>query len=53
PLDLGHMDKECSHCHALYWIDERQEASFLSNSSWEPCCKRGSVQLRCLTHLNT
>ncbi|ORE12512.1 hypothetical protein BCV71DRAFT_280927 [Rhizopus microsporus] len=55
PLDLGRMDKECSHCHALHWIDERQKTSSLSNSSWESCCKRGSVQLlsSCLTHLNT
>ncbi|ORE18165.1 hypothetical protein BCV71DRAFT_180179, partial [Rhizopus microsporus] len=23
PLDLGRIDKECSHCHVLHWIDER------------------------------
>ena len=34
-LDLGRMDKECLHCHALHWIDERQETSFFSNTSWE------------------
>ncbi|ORE12542.1 hypothetical protein BCV71DRAFT_240043, partial [Rhizopus microsporus] len=45
-LDLGRMDKECSHCHALHWIDERQEALSLRNPSWESCCKRGSVQLQ-------
>ncbi|ORE22587.1 hypothetical protein BCV71DRAFT_247426 [Rhizopus microsporus] len=44
PLVLGHIDKECSHCHALYWIDERQETSSLSNSNWELCCNQGSVQ---------
>ena len=32
PLDLGCMDKECSHCHALHWIDERQETSSLKKS---------------------
>ena len=42
------MDKECSHCHALYWIDERQKTSSLRNPSWESCCKRGSVQLQLL-----
>ncbi|CEG72551.1 hypothetical protein RMATCC62417_08094 [Rhizopus microsporus] len=42
------MDKECPHCHALHWIDERQETSSLSNPSWESCCKRGSVQLQLL-----
>ncbi|ORE15835.1 hypothetical protein BCV71DRAFT_273154 [Rhizopus microsporus] len=48
PLDLGRMDKECSHCHALHWIDERQEISSLRSPSWESCCKRGSVQLQFL-----
>ena len=42
------MDKECSHCHALHWIDERQEISSLRSPSWESCCKRGSVQLQLL-----
>ncbi|CEI88694.1 hypothetical protein RMCBS344292_03074 [Rhizopus microsporus] len=42
------MDKECPHCHALHWIDERQETSSLRNPSWESCCKRGSVQLQLL-----
>ena len=42
------MDKECPHCHALHWIDERQETSSLSNPSWESCCKQGSVQLQLL-----
>ncbi|CEG83054.1 hypothetical protein RMATCC62417_17030 [Rhizopus microsporus] len=49
PLDLGRMDKERPHCHALHWIDERQEISSLSNPSWESCRKRGSVQLQLLT----
>ncbi|CEG62921.1 hypothetical protein RMATCC62417_00154 [Rhizopus microsporus] len=40
------MDKECRNCHALHWIDERQETSSLRNPSWESCCKRGSVQLQ-------
>ncbi|CEI87497.1 hypothetical protein RMCBS344292_01908 [Rhizopus microsporus] len=44
PLDLGCMNRECSHCHALHWINERQETSSLSNPSWESCCKRGSIQ---------
>jgi hypothetical protein len=48
PLNLGRMDKECPHCHALHWIDERQETSSLRNPSWESCCKRGSVQLQLL-----
>ncbi|ORE00884.1 hypothetical protein BCV72DRAFT_180820, partial [Rhizopus microsporus var. microsporus] len=48
PLDLGRMDKECSHCHALHWIDERQEASSMRNPSWESCCKQGSAQLQLL-----
>ncbi|CEJ00975.1 hypothetical protein RMCBS344292_15014 [Rhizopus microsporus] len=39
PLDLGRMDKECPHYHALHWIDEKQETSSLSNPSWESCCK--------------
>jgi hypothetical protein len=42
------MDKECPHCHALHWIDERQETSSLRNPSWESCCKQGSVQLQLL-----
>ncbi|ORE00847.1 hypothetical protein BCV72DRAFT_283125, partial [Rhizopus microsporus var. microsporus] len=48
PLDLGRMDKECSHCHALRWIDERQETSSMRNPSWESCCKQGPVQLQLL-----
>ncbi|KAG1225323.1 hypothetical protein G6F67_009332 [Rhizopus microsporus] len=32
-LVLGRMDKECSHCHALHWIDERQETSSLRSPS--------------------
>ncbi|CEI97782.1 hypothetical protein RMCBS344292_11908 [Rhizopus microsporus] len=31
PLNLGRMDKECPHCHALHWIDERQETSSMRN----------------------
>jgi hypothetical protein len=42
------MDKECPHCHALHWIDERQEISLMKNPSWKSCCKRGSVQLQLL-----
>ncbi|CEI88364.1 hypothetical protein RMCBS344292_02755 [Rhizopus microsporus] len=45
PLVLGRMDKEYTHCHALHWIDERQETSSLRNPSWESCCKQGTVQL--------
>ncbi|KAG1176723.1 hypothetical protein G6F70_003091 [Rhizopus microsporus] len=48
PLALGRMDKECPHCHALHWIDERQETLSLSNPSWESYRKRGSVQLQLL-----
>ncbi|CEG67144.1 hypothetical protein RMATCC62417_03612 [Rhizopus microsporus] len=48
PLDLGCMDKECSHCHALRWFDERQEISSMRNPTWESCCKQGSVQLQLL-----
>jgi hypothetical protein len=47
-LDLGRMDKECPHCHALRWIDERQETSSLGNPSRESCRKQGSVQLQLL-----
>ncbi|PHZ10815.1 uncharacterized protein RHIMIDRAFT_238957 [Rhizopus microsporus ATCC 52813] len=50
-LDLGRMDKECSHCHALHWIDERQETSSMRYPSWESCCKQGSVQLQLLPDL--
>ena len=46
PLNLGRMDKECLHCHALYWIDERQEISSMRNPTWESCCKQGSVYLQ-------
>ncbi|ORE16000.1 hypothetical protein BCV71DRAFT_272768 [Rhizopus microsporus] len=42
---------ECPHYHALHWIDERQETSFLSNPSWESCCKRRLVQLQLLLDL--
>ncbi|CEJ05039.1 hypothetical protein RMCBS344292_18987 [Rhizopus microsporus] len=49
PLVLGHMDKECLHCHALHWIDETQNTSSLRNPSWESCCKQGSVQLQLLS----
>ncbi|ORE11871.1 hypothetical protein BCV72DRAFT_318045 [Rhizopus microsporus var. microsporus] len=49
PLDLGRMDKECSHCHALHWTDERQETSSMRNPSWESCCKQRSVQLQLLS----
>jgi hypothetical protein len=48
PLDLGRMDKKCPHCHALHWIDERQDTSSMRNPSWESCCKWGSVQLQLL-----
>ncbi|CAO3676925.1 hypothetical protein G6F70_008468 [Rhizopus microsporus] len=46
-LDLGRVDKECSHYHALHWIDERQKTS-LRSPSWESCCKRGSIQMQLL-----
>ncbi|PHZ18030.1 uncharacterized protein RHIMIDRAFT_222282 [Rhizopus microsporus ATCC 52813] len=42
------MDKECPHCHALHWINERQEISPIRNPSWESCFKQGSVQLQLL-----
>ncbi|PHZ14265.1 uncharacterized protein RHIMIDRAFT_278646 [Rhizopus microsporus ATCC 52813] len=42
------MDKEWPRCHALDWIDEKQEISSLSNPSWESCCKRGLAQLQLL-----
>ncbi|ORE16689.1 hypothetical protein BCV71DRAFT_265417 [Rhizopus microsporus] len=48
PLDLGRMDKECPHCYALHWIDERQEISLMRNPTWESCCKQGSIQLQLL-----
>ncbi|ORE15182.1 hypothetical protein BCV71DRAFT_274273 [Rhizopus microsporus] len=45
PLGFGCMDKECTHCYSLHWIDERQETPSLRNPSWKSCCKQGSVQL--------
>ncbi|CEG66273.1 hypothetical protein RMATCC62417_02883 [Rhizopus microsporus] len=35
PLNHGRMDKECPHCHALHWIDERQETSSMRNPNWK------------------
>ncbi|ORE02928.1 hypothetical protein BCV72DRAFT_316627 [Rhizopus microsporus var. microsporus] len=48
PLKFGCMGKECSCCHTLNWIDERQEASSMRNPSRESYCKQGSVQLQLL-----
>ncbi|KAG1178386.1 hypothetical protein G6F70_000108 [Rhizopus microsporus] len=48
PLDLGRMDKECSHCHALHWFNETQDTSSMRNPTWESCCKQGLVQLQLL-----
>ncbi|KAG1168559.1 hypothetical protein G6F70_009049 [Rhizopus microsporus] len=42
------MNKDCSSCHVLHWIDERQESSSLRNLCCVPCCKRESVQLQFL-----
>ncbi|CEI99890.1 hypothetical protein RMCBS344292_13966 [Rhizopus microsporus] len=42
------MDKKCSHCHALHWIDERQEISSMRNPTWESRCKQESVQMQLL-----
>ncbi|CEG76449.1 hypothetical protein RMATCC62417_11345 [Rhizopus microsporus] len=33
PLEPKRMDKECPNCHALHWIDERQQNSSQSNLS--------------------
>ncbi|CEG70247.1 hypothetical protein RMATCC62417_06179 [Rhizopus microsporus] len=39
------MDNECLHCHALHWIDERQDTSSMRNPTWESCSKQGTLQL--------
>ncbi|CAG8471814.1 19261_t:CDS:2 [Racocetra fulgida] len=42
--ELGSMNVECSHCYALYWIDEKVAGSVF-NPVFSTCCVNGKVQL--------
>ena len=40
PLVLGNMNILCSYCHALHWINEKVQASTLSEPIFTICCLR-------------
>ncbi|CAG8621109.1 13393_t:CDS:2, partial [Ambispora leptoticha] len=42
---LGRMDKECSYCGALHWLDERVTTSSKKNLRFGTCCHYGKVNL--------
>ncbi|KAI9329433.1 hypothetical protein BD770DRAFT_449674 [Pilaira anomala] len=47
PLDLGRMDIQCPDCKVYHWKGEKTNGG----SSWESCCKKGSVKLPLLNEL--
>ena len=42
---IGHMDVECSHCHALHWIGEKLAGSSNRDPKFGVCCLQGQVVL--------
>jgi hypothetical protein len=44
-IDLGHMNVECSKCHALHWICEKRARSSQRNPEFGTCCLNGKVTL--------
>ena len=51
PLVLGNMNILCSYCHALHWINEKVQASTISEPIFTICCLRGLVRLPALKPL--
>ncbi|KAF6759185.1 hypothetical protein DFP72DRAFT_806875, partial [Ephemerocybe angulata] len=43
--DLGRMDVECPHCHALHWMDEKLSKSSTASPKFGVCCGQGKVKL--------
>ncbi|KAI9332265.1 hypothetical protein BD770DRAFT_477723 [Pilaira anomala] len=48
PLDLGRMDIQCPDCKVYHWKGKKTNGG----SSWESCCKKGSVKLPLLNELS-
>ena len=47
PLDIGRMDVECPHCHALHWGEERMLSSIgVHRPEFEMCCNMRIFPLR-------
>ena len=51
PLVLGNMNILCSYSHALHWINEKVQASTISEPIFTICCLRGLVRLPALKPL--
>ena len=51
PLVLGNMNILCSYCHTLHWINEKVEASTISEPIFTICCLWGLVHLPALKPL--
>lgn len=45
---LGRMERECSHCHALHFVQERVKHSSQLNPRFGSCCMHGQVSLPAL-----
>ena len=43
--DLGPMNIECQHCHALHFDSEKLTASTRNNKKFGSCCLQGQVKL--------
>ena len=43
--NLGPMNVECSHCHALHFESEKLSSSTRANKKFGGCCLQGQIQL--------
>ena len=43
--NLGPMNVECSHCHALHFDSEKLSSSTRANKKFGSCCLQGQIQL--------
>ena len=43
--DLGHMDRACSHCGALHWVDKRLARSSKTSLKFTSCCNGREIHL--------
>ena len=51
PLVLGNMNILCRYCHALHWINEKVQASTISEPIFTICCLPSLVRLPALKPL--
>src|SRR5581483_10483721 len=43
--ELGRMDRNCIHCGAKFWIDEKDQGSSYAFPTFSVCCAGGKVHL--------